>query len=186
MQIPVLGMDPSLSAWGLAAAQLDLDTGILTTPRLVLSSPKDRSGKQVRVNSKDLYRAETLAAAVLEEVSKAKAIFVEVPVGSQSARAMASYGICIGILGTVRAQGTQLIEVTAREVKEALTGDSGASKNQMIKAASELYPEANWPKGREPGTIANKAEHLADAIGAIHAGVNVPVFQNLMNLLKGI
>lgn len=184
MKIPVLGMDPSLTAWGLASAELDLETGVLSTPSLVLESPKDQSGKQVRVNSKDLYRAEKLAKVVWAECEKARAIFVEVPVGSQSARAMASYGICVGILGSIRAKGIQIIEVTAFEVKEALTGNRNASKTDMIKAAVELYPEANFPMFK--GNPAQKSEHLADAIGAIHAGVKTPVFQNTMHMIKGI
>ena len=184
MKIPVLGMDPSMSNWGLAAAELDLATGVLETPTLVLISPKTVSGKQVRQNSKDLQKSEDLAKPVFEKCRQARAIFVEVPVGSQSARAMASYGICVGILGALRAEGIQLIEVTPSEVKVALSGDANATKRKMIDAASELYPDANWPalyKGRLP----EKSEHLADAIGAIHAGVNTPLFKNLMRLLEG-
>ena len=184
MKIPVLGMDPSMSNWGLAAAELDLTTGVLETPALKLISPKPVSGKQVRQNSKDLQRSEDLAKPVWEQCRQAKAIFVEVPVGSQSARAMASYGMCVGILGALRAEGIQLIEVTPSEVKVALSGDAHATKRRMIDAASELYPDANWPplfKGRLP----DKSEHLADAIGAIHAGVRTPLFQNLMRLLEG-
>ena len=94
MKIPVCGMDPSLNNWGLAEAELDLSTGLLSTPKLSVVQPTDGDGKkQVRRNSLDLQRAEELAQAALEATERAKVIFVEVPVGSQSARAMASYGI---------------------------------------------------------------------------------------------
>ena len=185
MLIPVLGMDPSMSNWGLAAADLCLTSGCLETPRLTLVKPKVQSGKQVRQNSKDLQRAEDLATTVAIEARKAKVVFVECPVGSQSARAMASYGMCVGILGSLRAEGVQLIEVTPSEVKVALSGDAHATKQAMIDTAVAEYPEANWPMHR--GSISGaRAEHLADAIGAIHAGVHTPVFKNLMNILKGI
>lgn len=174
-----------MSNWGLAAAELCLDTGCLDTPRLTLASPKVQSGKQVRQNSKDLQRAEDLVTIVAPEALKAKVVFVECPVGSQSARAMASYGMCVGILGSLRANGTQLIEVTPSEVKVALSGDANATKQQMIDAATAHYPDANWPI--HAGKLSNtKAEHLADAIGAIHAGVLTPVFQNIMSIIKGI
>lgn len=186
MKIPVLGCDPSLSNWGLAAAELDLTTGYLSTPELSLISPKALSGKQVRVNSSDIHRATELAEAVFKAASKAKAVFVEVPVGSQSARAMASYGICIGILGSLRAKGVNFIEVTPKENKEVFHGSPTASKRDMIDKGLELYPDANWPAGKEPGTIADKAEHMADAIAAIHAGVRTPMFQALMGLYQGI
>lgn len=180
MKISVLGMDPSLRNWGLASSTLDLTTGVMDDPVLFLVQTKDPTGKQVRQNSKDLSLAEQLAAETIREAKKAKAIFVEVPVGSQSARAMASYGVCVGVLGAVRALGIPLIEVTATEVKLALTSNRNATKREMIDAAVADYPNANWPKVK--GRVTDKAEHLADAIGAIHAGVRTPTFQNLMRL----
>lgn len=182
MKIAVLGMDPSLRHWGLAAAELDLVTGYLSTPVLSIAEPKDETSKTVRKNSKDLQVAESLASLVLPAARKAHAIFVEVPVGSQSARAMASYGVCVGVLGTIRALGIPLIEVTAKEVKVALSGDPNASKELMIHHAVNRYPGANFPMYK--GNVSAKAEHVADAIGTIHAGVNTPVFQNLMRLLQ--
>jgi Holliday junction resolvasome RuvABC endonuclease subunit len=184
MKIPVLGMDPSLTNWGLASALLDLDTGIMDDPVLTLIRPKDLAGKQVRQNSKDLHRAEQLATSAITEARKAKAIFVEVPVGSQSARAMASYGICVGVIGSIRALGIPIIEVTPFEVKQALTGNRNATKGDMIARGIELYPTSNWPM--HGGKITLSAEHVADAVGAIHAGVKTSTFQNLMRLFKEV
>lgn len=182
MKIPVLGMDPSLRNWGLAEAILDLDTGVLSTPKISLISPQDLKGKQVRQNSKDLHTARQLAEGAIKACRNARVVFVEVPVGSQSARAMASYGVCVGVLGGILAEGQQLIEVTPTEVKYCFTQDKTASKELMIQTAIEFYPDANWPRHR--GAIAAKAEHMADAIAAIHAGVHTPMFQQLMALLK--
>jgi Holliday junction resolvasome RuvABC endonuclease subunit len=184
MLIPVLGMDPSLTNWGLAEGSLCLKTGVLATPLLSLVQPMDLEGKQVRVNSNDLHRAEQLAVIVMAASRRAKAVFVEVPVGSQSARAMASYGICVGILAAVRAEGTPLIEVTATESKRLFTGDAHATKREMIDKAYDLYPQANFPWHK--GKIPDKAEHMADAIAAIHSGVKTPMFQNLMRLFREV
>lgn len=180
MKIPVVGFDPSLRNWGVAEATLDLITGYLDTPRLSLIETKEPKGKQVRQNSTDLHIAEQLAKRALETARNAKVIFVEVPVGSQSARAMASYGVCIGVLGAIRAEGIPLIEVTPTEVKKTFTGDKNATKEKMITEAVRLYPTANFP--RHKGEVSGKAEHVADAIAAIHAGVLTPMFQNLMRL----
>lgn len=182
MKIPVVGMDPSLTAWGIALGNLDLSQGYLDTPELQVIEPVKPKGKQVRQNSTDMEVAEQLAKAALSFARKAKAVFVECPVGSQSARAMASYGICVGILGSIRAEGIPLIEVSAMEVKMALFGTKNATKQQMIDAALAQYPDANFPMHR--GVITAKAEHVADAIGAIHAGVATPVFQNLLKLYE--
>lgn len=182
MQIPVVGFDPSLNNWGIAEARLDLETGFLTTPTLSSAHTEPDSGKRVRVNSSDLSRAVALAEAAFQTAERAKVIFVEVPVGSQSARAMASYGICIGILGSLRARGMEIIEVSPDENKKVFTGIKNASKKQMIDQAVKLYPTANWPM-RGGDIVVSKAEHMADAIAAIHTGVQTPVFQNLMRLL---
>lgn len=185
MKITVLGMDPSMRSWGLAQAVLDLDSGELSTPILSLVQPKDLEGKQVRQNSSDLHITTQLAEGVLPAVRKAQVIFVEVPVGSQSARAMASYGFCVGVLGAVRAEGIPLIEVTALEVKKAFSGKKDATKAQMIAAGLAQYPDANWPM-HNGAVSAAKAEHVADATGAIHAGVNTPMFQNLIRLFSKV
>lgn len=183
MKIPVVGMDPSLTNWGIAEAELDLTTGLLDLPSLTLVEPEKLTGKQVRQNSTDIFVAEQLGKAAMEAARRAKAVFVECPVGSKSARAMASYGVCVGILGSIRAEGIPLIEVTATEVKVAFTGDKNATKQQMIEAALAFYPEAEFPQQR--GRVVAKAEHLADALAAIHAGVNTPLFRNLMRLYEG-
>ncbi len=188
MKIPILGMDPSLTNWGLASALLDLDTGIMDHPFLQLICPDDLGGKQIRVNSNDMHRAEQLATVVFAAAQKAKVIFVEMPVGSQSARAMASYGICIGIVGALRASQIPVIEVTAREVKLGLSGNKHATKRQMIDSGVRLYPHSNWTSfyPGQRNSIPDKAEHVADAIGAIHAGVQTPTFQTLLRLFQKV
>ena len=184
MKIPVVGFDPSLRNWGIARGTLDLDTGYLEDLNLTVVRPKEMTGKQVRQNSNDLHIASQLCEEASLAARQAKVIFVEPPVGSQSARAMASYGICLGILGAIKALGNPLIEVTAFESKQCFTGNRLASKEEMIARAVELYPNANFPKYR--GAITSNAEHVADAIAAIHAGVQTSVFQNLMRLLAEV
>lgn len=157
---------------------------MLSTPLGSIIEPKEMTGKQVRQNSQDLWFAEQLAQPVITRAKEAKCIFVEVPVGSQSARAMASYGITVGVLGAVRALGIPLIEVTATENKRVFTGKETATKDQMIKAALAYYPDLELPVHR--GVVQAKAEHIADAIASIHAGVRTPLFQNLMRLFETV
>ena len=185
MIIPVCGMDPSLANWGIAEGQFDLATGFLDNVVLSLASTKKDKSKQIRTNSDDLQRANELANHVIQVGKRNKAIFVECPVGSQSANGMKAYGVVIGVLGSLRAMGIQIIEVTASEVKTSLTGNPLATKADMIKAAMEHYPEANWPTLRGK-VISGKAEHMADSIGAIHAGVNSPVFLNVMRIFAEV
>lgn len=167
--IRVVGFDPSLRHWGLATGYYDLKAKKLTLDHVHVLEPTITKSKQVRANSKDLSAAEQLAKNVFSVVGGAQAVFVEVPHGSQSARAMASFGICIGILGSLRAKGIQFYELSESEVKLATTGKKTSSKKEMIDWVTSRHPEANWsPHAR--------VEHQADAAAAIYAGLQHPQF----------
>lgn len=184
--ISVVGMDPSMNNWGISIGTLDLDTNKLQIQRLDVVCPVLPTGKQVRQNSKDIEAAQQLTLAAVGAIKKAKVTFVEVPVGSQSARAMASYAMCVGVLGALRAGGLQFIEVTPNEVKVAATGKSTASKKEMIAWACAQHPEANWPTYKRNGQeliSEGTAEHMADAIAAIYAGIRTNTFQQLVQLI---
>ena len=181
--IKVVGQDPSLRNWGLAVGSLDLETKKLTVEYVNLTNPVLPTGKQVRQNSSDLESALQLYKGATDAAKGAHAVFVEVPVGSQSARAMASYGICVGVLGALRANGIPFFEVTPTEVKLASVGNKTASKQDMIKWAMESHPEANWPTYKQNGKVMvseAKAEHMADAIAAIYAGIRCNSFQQIL------
>ena len=175
-QIEVIGIDPSLRNWGLAKGFYDLDDDFLIISDLSLVRPVLDENVKARKSSLDLSSACQLSFSTLNYIQGAKAIFAEIPIGSQSARAMAQYGICIGVLGAVRASGKPFFQLTPTEVKLAATGSKTASKQEMIEWATYAHPEASWPrqKGKIIGT---QAEHLADAIATIHAGLNTKYFQ---------
>lgn len=183
MIIRVCGQDPSLRNWGIALGTYDTTTRLLTMDRVSVIQPDLPTGKQVRQNSLDLESAKQLSKGALAAVEGVQAVFVEVPVGSQSARAMASYGICVGILGTLRATGVPFFEVTPTEVKLAAVGNKTATKQDMIKWAMTKHPEANWPLYKQKGeTMVSeaKAEHMADATAAIYAGMSCSSFQQIL------
>ena len=177
----VVGFDPSLRNWGISKGILSPDG--LQIHEVDLINPALSTGKQVRQNSLDLESAKQLCAGALAAAEDADAIFVEVPVGSQSARAMASYGICVGILGALRATGIPFFEVTPNEVKLTTVGKKTATKQEMIEWAMNAHPEANWPTYNRLGKLQvseAKAEHMADATAAIYAGIATNEFQQLL------
>lgn len=181
--IKVVGQDPSLRNWGLAVGYLNLETKKLTVEFVDITNPVLPTGKQVRQNSNDLESALQLYKGAADASIGAQAVFVEVPVGSQSARAMASYGICVGVLGALRANGIPFFEVTPTEVKLASVGNKTATKQDMIRWAMASHPEANWPTYKQHGkdmVSEAKAEHMADAIAAIYAGITCNAFQQIL------
>lgn len=184
--IRVVGQDPSLRNWGLAIGTYCLETKQLQIDSLGLTNPVLPKGKQVRQNSSDLESGYQLYKGAAAAAEDAQAVFVEVPVGSQSARAMASYGICVGVLGALRANGIPFFEVTPTEVKLAAVGIKTATKEQMIQWAMAKHPEAAWPTYKRGGvTLVSEAqaEHQADAVAAIYAGLRSNAFQQWLPLL---
>ena len=186
--IRVVGFDPSLRNWGISKGIFVPGTvSQLRIEEVDVINPELPTGKQVRQNSLDLESAKQLCAAALSAAKGAQAIFVEVPVGSQSARAMASYGICVGVLGALRATGIPFFEVTPTEVKMASTGKKTATKQEMIQWAMATHPEANWPVYKQNGELKvseAKAEHMADATAAIYAGLSCNSFQQLLPFMQ--
>ena len=183
----VVGFDPSLRNWGIACGTYNPVSGKLIISHLDVIQPAIATGKAVRQNSKDLEAAWQLYQQAMKIGLQAQAVFVEVPVGSQSARAMASYGICVGVLGSIRAANVPFFEVTPLEVKVATVGKKTASKAEMIGWATSQFPSARWPYYEKKGESLiseAKAEHMADAIGAIVAGIGTPPFRQFLPFLQ--
>lgn len=181
----VAAFDPALRNWGMTAGHYQTETNNLILDTLDIIQPKSLTGKSTRKNSDDLFRAEQLAAGSLEFLQGVNAVFVEVPVGSQSARSMASYGVCVGILATLRAKGLPFFELSPTEIKLAGPGKKTATKREMIQWAYDLYPHLAWPFETKKGVrriIESKAEHMADAIAAMHAGIASQSFKQMINL----
>lgn len=182
----VASIDPALRNFGLVKGTIDIEDAnfplTIEKMQLVESSSDASAKKQVRKNSDDLERARKLQRNMMRFIQDVQMVFVEVPVGSQSARSMASYGICIGILASIN---KPLIQVTPTEVKLAAVGSKTASKEDMINWASSAYPDADWLTTKRKGEIVmlNKNEHLADAIGAIHAGIITDPFLQAVSIL---
>tara|TARA_B100000929_G_scaffold108179_1_gene85732 strand:- start:48402 stop:48983 length:582 start_codon:yes stop_codon:yes gene_type:complete len=183
-EIRVTGIDPSFSNFGYAHGTLNMETGVLTNLQVELrESPPVKAKKQVRQNSKDLERAQIQFEGLSNICKQSDMVFVEIPVGSQSARAMASYGVCIGLLASIQ---IPMIQVTPTEVKVAATNKKTASKKEMIEWATQAYPDAGWLTKKVKGIVSftDKNEHPADALAAIYAGVKTEQFQQLLAMRK--
>lgn len=185
--IQVVGFDPSMNNWGIAKGTFDPQTKAIQIHDLGTVSPDLPTGKQVRQNSKELESARQLTKAAVAALQSAQATFVEVPVGSQSARAAVSYGLCCGVLGALREGGFPFFEVTANEVKIIATGKRTATKREMIAWASTMHPDAPWPRYKKNGVVLiseGTAEHMADAVAAIYAGVTSNAFLQTLPFMR--
>jgi Holliday junction resolvasome RuvABC endonuclease subunit len=178
----IVGIDPSLKNFGYAVCDLNIDGSklLVTNPVLHHVATDKTKLKTQRVNSDDLRRATEQQRAMGRIVEGCHFAFIEAPVGSQSSRAMASYGIVIGVLASLK---MPYVLVLPSEVKMAGAGHKTASKEEMIAWAVKEIPDANWPKLRGR-IVSGKAEHIADAYAAIQAGIKTQEFASALAILK--
>jgi len=179
--IRVVGFDPSLANLGIAIADVDSSTLEVFVKAIKLIETKKSTNKHVRRASDDLERAKKHARAIKMHCDECKIAISEVPHGAQSARGSMSNGVVYGLLASIE---IPLIQVQANETKIAAVDDSTATKREMINWASGKYPNLKWIKGR--GQLGDKNEHMADAIGVIHAGVQTDQFREALALFRAM
>ena len=182
MQIKIVSLDISMSNLGIAKGIFDTETKKLTITDCLTICPLVSDNKQVRQNSKDVVRSRQLLDALVEHTKEADMVCAEIPVGSQSARAMASYGICVALIAVVQKIKPTFIEVSPNEVK-MIVGSKSATKKEIIQWVQSRHPEAPLETFRGVISLA-KAEHQADAIVAIHAAMQTPVFNSIKTLYE--
>lgn len=176
--IKVTGIDISLNNLGVSQTIVD-EYGKVTIEKLMLIQPSKadaQTKKQVRRNSDDLRRARWLRENLLKAIEGCDIVAIEMPVGSRSARAMASYGISVGVIASI---DKPMIEVTPNEVKLAGAGTKTATKREMIQWAVSKHPEGNWKtrKNKQKQELTNDNEHLADATATIYAAMQTDQFK---------
>lgn len=175
-----LAVDSSLRNTGVAFGEIT--DGKVSVYKIMLHTTEKDSTKQVRASS-DTIDACRSNFEFLEGVIKAympDVIFAETPSGSQSSSGMKSYGATCQLIASLKPVA---IEVTPHEVKMASVGKKTASKKEMMDWASNLFPELEWDRNKN-GTLKNKNEHTADAIGIVYAGINTRQFKQLEALVK--
>jgi Holliday junction resolvasome RuvABC endonuclease subunit len=171
--IKVAGLDPSLTNFGMCIAYVDPQTyEVASVEKIGMVKTEPGKHKQQRKNSDDIVRADKIIKNVMKFLEGVNMVFAEVPVGSQNARAMCSYGICVAALAAIK-QKYPLIQVMPVDLKVAVMGSKTASKDDIIDWATGLYPHLDWKTKNRKGELSRTKdnEHMADAIGSVHTGV---------------
>lgn len=184
--LKVVAMDPSMSNWGIAVAYVHLNDMTVEFGELAVIKPNKTKLKSQRVNAKDVEIAKELLSGIEPFLEDADIILAEVPVGSQSSRAMVSYAMCVSIIGFISLYYTEVFHVSPSEVK--LNVQKDATKDQMIQWAIRMHPEAAWKRKTIKGVttvIKGHAEHVSDAIGAFYAATRKPTFKKLIHSFIG-
>lgn len=180
-KINVLGLDGSIQNFGLAVGQIDPSTWeLLSVSALVLS--KTKKAEKTKRADDDLarFRKHWMTIETLIAIDNPLHLFAEIPSGSRDVRAAFAFGGVTAILAGLTLSH-EVTTVTPMEVKVAATGVKHADKEDVIAAMYERFPKAPWLTSKRPNAmnickddglyLTNDNEHLADAIGAILAGL---------------
>jgi Holliday junction resolvasome RuvABC endonuclease subunit len=182
-EVIVLGVDPSLRNFGMVLTRVSRNGINVLETQLV--NPELFTKKEIkRKGFDDLRRASVISCELRKMESNCDIVIAEIPIGSQSARAMANYGIMIGILSGCE---KPIVSVSPSEVKKAVTGNNFADKKEIIDWAIKAHPEENWiVKKKKDGTKVFLAtnEHLSDALAAIYAGIRTEGFKIMLKQLR--
>lgn len=187
MKIKIIGMDPSMSNWGMCKATLDVVTMEWTVDDLILIETESEAKKGVIKQSDDLRRAKIVQEGMIEACSDASFAISEIPFCNPAGYAGANFnsGLVTGVLASCP---IPLIQVFPSEVKQKATGVRSATKGEMIEWAMDRFPDAPWRmrtlKGKRVPTAAN--EHLADAVASINAGLDSQQLQQALAIYRGM
>ena len=187
MKIKILGIDPSMSNWGMAKATLDVDTLAFTIDDLILIETESEAKKGVIKQSDDLRRAKIVKEGMIEACEDVSIAVSEIPFCNPAGYAAANFNSGL-VTGVLAACPVPLIQVFPAEVKFKATGIRSATKDEMIAWAIAKFPNAPWKmrtlKGKQVPTKAN--EHLADAVAAINAGLDSQQLRQALAIYKGM
>lgn len=180
--VTVMGIDPSLRNTGIAVMKVNTENGgVVDVVDLILTRTQP-GPKSQRRSSADFEAATIISSSIRNAVTQysPKVVFAEIPSGTQSARASFALGITLGIMATMVPKP---IEVTPQQTKLQSVGIRTATKGEMIEWATGAYPDAPWLRTGNLSRVMSCNEHLADAIGVVHAGLVTPEWEVIKHLL---
>ena len=184
-RIRITGLDLTLSNMGWCRCFWSEQDGLcIEDAGLTQTKKVDKAQRKLVSVQEDLFaRAMTMKTALDSVIADADIVMSEVPTGAaQSPSAIWSFGITVGLLTSV----PRLIRVLPDAAKNAALGRKTGTKKEMIEWAVKQYPDTPWIKdrGRPNGRITNDNEHIADAIGVVHAGLLTQRFQHLLQKVQ--
>lgn len=164
----ILGLDPSLTAYGWAVLAVE------ASPRVVavgcMRTKPDAKSRHVYQADLDGARVDELAAGLLEVLRTHHVAMVacEAPAGAQSAIAAKALGLAYGVTRAILvAQGRSVLTVQAHEAKRAVGGTMTATKAEVaagVEALTRWRSSASSQPARE-----GEADAVAVALTALRS-----------------
>ncbi len=175
--VVVLGVDPGFANIGFLALSLSQRRSVRVLRAEVIETEPAKAKLRRRVMDDELRRLNEITDRVRDLVLAVKpdAIASEQRPQLRQQKATAQVALGFAIVATVaRMQGIPFLVYTIGEIKEAVTGNKGAAKEQIVERLRNLDPTfPEWPSG-------DAIKHCADAGGAALCARCDPVIEAIL------
>lgn len=169
----VLGIDSGFASCGVAVLDLSGSAPRLRDSGCFTSEPSAKK-RDVRA-AEDLVRRHHELARYLDTWLKAYepvTVCLESVSWPRNAGATGKLGIAFGAVWSAAFhRGLPIVQASPQDVKLSLCGAKNASKDDVILAVERLHPGITWPSQK------TRWEHVADAIGVVHACLDSQVLR---------
>jgi len=185
----IVGMDPSISNWGMVKVKIlenkeikILNANVTHTTNLKRKFPKNKTkisdklraevkaANEIYKNVEMLNRGRHLIREALFFIEQSDFIFIELPVAGQSAVSCVNYGVCIGLFAAIAETGIPFEVIRNNEIKKM----AGYEEKKIRTVEKEEVIDFVTKKGYTnlfTGFKNAEHEHLADALMAVLVGV---------------
>lgn len=173
--IQIAGIDPSLRNTGIAIGELDVQTQLLKITKLHLVETEP---DKTQPASEDLLRrCMEIHHAARQHTAGCQRVCAELPTGGSTKQT--AFALGAGFVAALVSLPVPIVSVTPYDLKHTALGHlpgKQRDKKAMVLWAMQAHPEAPWPSYVHDGMVypvtdVRHLEHLADAIAAIHAGI---------------
>jgi crossover junction endodeoxyribonuclease RuvC len=168
----VLGLDLGLATCGVAVIDLGIWTGhVYEHDRVVtfdvITTEASAKKRNVRATADNVRRIRELHDGLLKHVSRRLPVLIcaEEQSWPRNSSTCAKIGMAWGVMVSLATMyKIPLLQVSPKQIKEAVCGQASASKEDVRRALEERYANLPpWP------TKKSTIEHAADALGAFVA-----------------
>lgn len=173
MSLYVLGLDPGFASIGYAVVEL---ASMQPVQAGVIRTKKSDAKRNVRASEDNLERAKEIAEEIqgLLKQYDIKLVCAETMSYPRNSAAAAKMAMCWGVLAGISQQhGLPVAQATPQEVKKAVCQKRDASKEDVQKAVTKLFPSIG---GLLDDTPRSMWEHPHDALAAVVACASSEVF----------
>lgn len=183
-EVRVLGLDPGLATFGIAVVRI-LAEGETIEYMEVVKTKKSNAKRRVLVSEDDFTRARAIAVRMSAAAHRYKVAGLCFEAMSRPRNASSAFKVALsfGVIAQLSAENDlPVLQVTPKELKKGVCGNSSASKDEVLLALHKRYPIQleRWLQPMNKGD----REHPVDALGAIVTCLDTDMLRSFRQMVR--